>query len=49
MHSIVPTMTMDTKKPALKSIHFWKEPAGITLSPACLASYLTWLQAGRLK
>src|SRR5438094_8980589 len=23
--------------------------AGITLSPACLAIYLTWLQAGRLK
>jgi hypothetical protein len=23
--------------------------AGITLSPACLATYLTWLQAGRLK
>jgi len=22
---------------------------GITLSPACLATYLTWLQAGRLK
>jgi hypothetical protein len=32
------------KKPA------WKNPqAGITLSPACLATYLTWLQAGRLK
>jgi hypothetical protein len=23
--------------------------AGITLSPACLATCLTWLQAGRLK
>jgi hypothetical protein len=23
--------------------------AGITLSPACLATYFTWLQAGRLK
>src|SRR5437762_960266 len=25
------------------------QKAGITLSPACLATYLTWLQAGRLK
>jgi len=32
------------KKPGLN-----EGSAGIILSPACLASFLTWLQAGRLK
>jgi hypothetical protein len=32
------------KKPGLN-----EGSAGINLSPACLASFLTWLQAGRLK
>jgi hypothetical protein len=36
--------TQANKKPGLN-----KGSAGINLSPACLASYLTWLQAGRLK
>jgi hypothetical protein len=33
------------KKPAWKNFH----RPGSHVSPACLAIYLTWLQAGRLK
>src|SRR6201991_2888952 len=36
---------MVTKKPAWKNFH----KPGSHVSPACLATYFTWLQAGRLK
>jgi len=39
-----PEQNQANKKPGLN-----KGSAGINLSPACLASCLTWLQAGRLK
>jgi hypothetical protein len=43
--SIVTTVENGHKKTGLEKF----PRAGITRSPACLAIYLTWLQAGRLK
>jgi hypothetical protein len=43
--SDVTTIDNGHKKPAWKNFH----RPGSHVSPACLAIYLTWLQAGRLK
>src|SRR6187399_19913 len=43
--SVVTTLENGHKKPAWKNFH----RPGSHVSPACLATYLTWLQAGRLK
>src|SRR6202171_3439476 len=43
--SVVTIIKNGHKKPAWKKFH----KPGSRVSPACLATYLTWLQAGRLK